>query len=191
MNLKRCLTIWLVLSTFCLAFPMISQAECSKFCRISSKTNITFMMNPKSGTYDSDQRRGFTHLASFKAEGHYGGGCKTSVGRQKARKRACSAAKKLAQKAYSGKPDLWKEDLCKTKAAATGKYSLLYFRKSGGKIYIVPHEDVKWIKINRIDFFVVAEDGTTRSVKKKGEFTLKSSGEKFACKDGKPVPFSE
>ena len=149
------------------------------------------MMKPQNTSYETDQRRGFTHLASFKAEGHYGGGCKTSVGRQKARKRACAAAKKLAKKAYQGNPDQWKKDLCQKKSGSTGKYSLILLRSSGGNIQTIPHDEVKWIKINRIDFFAVAEGGTTRSVEKKGEFTIKSSGEKFACQDGNPVPVSE
>jgi hypothetical protein len=188
MTLKKCLAIMFVLSVFCLAYPMISKAGCTKFCRIIPNAHLTFAMIPKNTSYVTDQRRGYVLLAEIKAEGHYGGGCRTSVGRQKARKRACKAAKNLAKQAYAGKPHEWKKYICNVKAGATGKYSLLLFRGSGGKIHITPLDEVKWIKVNRIDFKVLAQDGTTRSVRKKGEFTIKGDGKKFACKNGKPAP---
>lgn len=188
MNLKPYLMMLFALTIILLASPMISQAGCTKYCRVIPNAHLTFAMIPKNTSYVTDQRRGYVLLATMKAEGYYGGGCKTSVGRQKARKRACQAAKDVARRAYDGKPHEWQKYICNVKAGSTGKYSLLLFRGSGGKIDITPLDEVKWISVNRIEFKVVAEDGTTSSVRKKGEFTIKGDGKKFACKNGKPVP---
>jgi hypothetical protein len=190
MTLKRGLTILFVLSAFYLTFPMISQAGCTKSCSVNAKAHIIFMMNPKNTMHERDQRRAAVSITSFKAEGYYGGGCNTSVGRQKARKRACKEAKKIAQKAYKGRPEVWKNDICSKKAGTDGKYSLMYFRStSNNKMQIVPLDEVRWIEILRVDFKALAGDGTTtNSVRKKGEFTLKGDGKKFSCRNGRPVP---
>ncbi len=84
MKFIRCLTALFALSILCLALPSPSQAGCTKFCKISPNAHITFMMVPTKTSNESDQRRGYTILEGFKAEGYYGGGGNTSVDRQKA-----------------------------------------------------------------------------------------------------------
>ena len=57
-------------------------------------------------------RKEFVFAEYITAEGRYGGGCNTAVGRQKARRRACDEVKRIVENKYRGKARVQMAALC-------------------------------------------------------------------------------
>ncbi len=161
-----------------LSLPESSHAGCTKWCNGRAYAYMTIKMKN-----DRIIKR-HTELSLYQTEGRYGGGCKTHVGREKARKRACNAAKEMALREYKGKSMAQQSKIC---SKVTERGSLhTYIESKYSKTDYVQMNEVDWIKINYIKVTFEVENGSKEKACK--SFTFKEGcGQQFRCVNNRPV----
>ncbi len=162
-----------------MAVPVSAHAGCTKWCKAFTYPNLTIGMKDK-----STKKRVLYREETFQADGKYGGGCRTSVGRQKARKRGCAAVRKLVKNNYQGKPRAIQSRIC-----SRVSNGILKTKRENNQVFYtdnIPIKDIKWIKVDYIKVTLWAEDAGFQK-RLTDPFRIKGSPERFTCVNGKPV----
>lgn len=105
--MKKTLIVLMAMAVLCLMLTSLAYAGCTKEVRAQVIVHYTYKVQGANDTIRDSAR-----VDQYVSQGHYGGGCKTSVGRQKARKRARGEARKTATREYSKTIAQWTAILC-------------------------------------------------------------------------------
>jgi hypothetical protein len=171
---------FLMLAVISAAVP--AWAECSRKAWGSVEAWISYK---DSDTTTDSIRTEKVKLPTITRTGFYGGGCKTGVGRQKARGRACRKVIADAKNKYKGRSSLQMDHVCQATVVR-------YDKKTKKVRSRIPVQKLKaeWIKMDRI--LVRAKPLKTRKCPRKHrKLRIRTYQLRFTCKNGKGVPLNK